>query len=541
MSILNARPQSRVMRPPRRGASAWASHALWLALATSVPAYADLPQPAEPRFKVSGFEVEGDNPLSGDTVARLLAPYTGDAVGLTGLQEAANALEGALREAGYAFHRVTLPPQESSGVIKLRIVSFRLGKVGVTGNEHYASENVLASLPELQPDHTPNTRRLARDLALANDHPGKQLNLVMKESDQADRIDATVEVRDRPPLQVFASGANTGNLATGWWRTSVGAQYGNLFDRDHSLTLSYTTSPDHWSDVKQYGASYVIPLYGWGSSVTLLASRSNVNSGAIANLVDVTGRGKVFAAYYNQYLAPLGAYAHQVRVGLEDKLFETSISFSGTALPGSDVRSRPLSLRYEGKFEQVQSTAGFNLELAHNLSGGANNDQASYDAATGSRAGALQGWTAVRYGADYLAQFAGNWLASIRFRGQYASRPLIAGEQFGLGGASSVRGFEEREVSGDRGNSINLEASTPPLAENLRLAAFVDGGQIGIINPAPTQRGSLSIMSAGAGLRWRWREQFSLTLDAAHVLHAKDMPQTSGGDSKLHAALFYRF
>ncbi|MBL8480798.1 MAG: ShlB/FhaC/HecB family hemolysin secretion/activation protein, partial [Rhodocyclaceae bacterium] len=513
---------------------------VWLACAAAAPAWADLPQPGEPRFKVSGFEVEGDNPLSGEEVTGLLAPYTGDAVGLGGLQAAANSLENALREAGYAFHRVTLPPQESTGVIKLRIVSFKLGKVAVTGNQHYSSENVLASLPELRADTTPNTRRLARGLALANDHPGKQLNLVMKESERPDSIDATVEVKDRPPLQVFASAANTGTRPTGWWRTSLGAHYGNLFGRDHSVSVGYTTSPDHFSDVKQYGASYVMPIYGWGSSLTLLASRSNVNSGSVADVVQVTGRGRVVAAYYNQYLAPVGAYGHQVRIGLEDKLFETNLSFAGTPLPGGDVRSRPLSLRYEAKLERVRATLGFNVEYARNVASGSRNDAQAYAAATG-RVGTSEHWHALRYGADYLAQFAGNWLASVRFRGQYADKPLIPGEQFGLGGANSVRGFEERELSGDRGNSINLEANTPPLAENLRLAAFFDAGQMAIVNPTTLQQASQSITSAGAGLRWRWREQMSLSMDAAHVFRAREAPQTNDGDSKLHVSLFYRF
>jgi len=47
------------------------------------------------------------------------------------------------------------------------------------------------------------------------------------------------------------------------------------------------------------------------------------------------------------------------------------------------------------------------------------------------------------------------WLISGVIDGQYSDEPLIIGEQFGLGGVTSVRGFEERAVTGDRGFRIN--------------------------------------------------------------------------------------
>ena len=52
-------------------------------------------------------------------------------------------------------------------------------------------------------------------------------------------------------------------------------------------------------------------------------------------------------------------------------------------------------------------------------------------------------WSLWRYGADLSYQVTDAWTLTGRLRGQQAGDQLIPGEQFGLGGAYSVRGFRE--------------------------------------------------------------------------------------------------
>src|SRR3990172_9952441 len=127
-------------------------------------------------LEVKQFVVEGENPLSDQETQAILAPHLGKNKSLTTLEAAAIALENALRDKGFAFHRVIVPAQRPvAGEVKLRILQFPLAQVSVAGNQHFSNENVLNSLPALEAGKPPQVKELARQLSLADEHPAKRL------------------------------------------------------------------------------------------------------------------------------------------------------------------------------------------------------------------------------------------------------------------------------------------------------------------------------------------------------------------------------
>ena len=197
------------------------------------------------RFEVERFEVEGDNPLSRARTEEVLAPFTGEHAGVDGLLAAADALERAIEDAGVSFQRVVLPPQSlQDGTVVLRVSVFTVARVEVEGAQHHSEANVRRSVPALREGETPDTGAIGRDLAVANRQAWKTTSLTFRESEtEVEGLDATLEVRDRRPRMVWSGLDNTGNASTGPIRWSVGGSLGNLFERDHSVNASYTTSP----------------------------------------------------------------------------------------------------------------------------------------------------------------------------------------------------------------------------------------------------------------------------------------------------------
>ena len=487
-------------------------------------------------FSVSAFNVIGENPLDSKLTQKTLAPFLGQHEGLEALLEAAAELESAILQAGHSFHRVILPPQTmDTGSVQLEVLVFTLANIEVTGNTRFSNENIIASLPGLKPGTVPDTKELSRELIVANDHPSKQVTIRMKHSKSPNSVDAELAVKDQRPWQFFSGLNNIGNDETGDFRLTGGFQHTNLLDLDDSLTISYTTSPGHFSDVKQYGANYRLPLYALSSNLSFYYSRSDVNSGTIEQVFDVSGAGKFLGGSFTHTFRNKENYRHRISVGVDDKLFENNIGFQGIPL-GVDVRSRPLTLSYSGEWRFEKAGLNYQINYVRNMRGGRSNNNQTYAAA---RFGATKSWEAFRFSMAGSYALPKGWSATAILSGQYTNEPLISGEQFGLGGANSVRGFQERGVTGDKGVRFTLEAWTPPLKYDIRLLGFMDGGHTKNLETPVGQVGSDTIVSLGVGARWRWSDKLSVNLDYAHQID--DALTPNAGGARAHLNIFYRF
>lgn len=487
-------------------------------------------------FSVSKFMVSGENPLTKSETDQLLTPFLGEHQGLEGLLEAAAELEAAILNAGFSFNRVLLPPQTlTAGQVELKVIQITLTNIEVAGNQHFTEENIIRTVPGLVVGATPDTQLLARQLIVANDHPSKRITIRMKESETEEGVAAILDVQDQRPWQLFSVLNNIGTSKSGRLRLSAGGQHNNLFGYDDSFTASYTTSPGNSSNVKQWGLNYRIPIYKYSGSFNFFYSRSDVDSGTIQSVFDVSGAGKFIGGSYTQTLPNHKNYRHKISVGIDDKFFTNNISFLGTPI-GVDVRSRPLKFSYFGEIQMEKSRFNFNVSYARNLGGGTGNTKSVYAA---SRSNAEQEWDVIHYNGNYLRGLGKDWLLNLALKGQWSNEPLISGEQFGVGGVNSVRGFEERAVSGDRGNQATIQFSRPLFNKQTQLRLFSDIGHIKVISPSAGQIGSQTLMSAGVGLTWGWKENISFSIDYAHELN--DGRTNNIGGTKTHASLFLRY
>lgn len=511
----------------------------------ATPAVAAEPIPVV-EFTVNGFEVSGDNPLSADETAAILQDYTGTYAGLDGLLAATDALQQALNAAGFAFRRAILPPQTlNEGVVKLEVVAITVAKVEVEGNQHFSADNILASVPGVRTGLSPSRGDLSAALELANRHPSKHVSVRLRESDSNDAVDAVIAVKDRRPWTVFAGLNNIGTRDTGRTRVTVGGQYTNLFNRDHSLTASYTTSPENASDVMQAGASYELPIYRANGKLSAFFSESDVDVGEVAGF-QVSGAGRFWGLSFTRLLARQGGYSHEWSLGIQDRLFESSIDFiaGGIAIPvGNNVRSHPVTLGYRGKFEAEQFVTEFGVAYSRNIGIGDRNSDNAYRF---SRTGADSDWDVLRFDGAFNYFLPRNWLARVQMNGQWTNEALVSGEQFGLGGERSIRGLNERSVLGDSGFRIGVEMWTPqiPYTFGLRALAFVDLGMLDRADVQPGEVNTDTVASAGLGLRYQWRSNLSINLDYARTIAEGEGATAAADDAygaRWHFNIFYTY
>jgi hemolysin activation/secretion protein len=514
------------------------------AVAQSVPVAPSTESVAlSPSFVIRGFDITGDNPLADGDVSRILAPYLRTNATIDTLQRATAALEAAMKDRGFSLYKVALPPQEIGQSVTLNIVKFVIGKVTIEGRDRYGEANIRASIPELREGASPNFQALAVQTTIANESQGKQLQVALKESEEADKIDVRVVVKESKPWNFSISESNAGSSASGNDRLTVSGSHSNLFDLDHQLTAAYTTSLERPADVRQLGLNYRVPLYRLGGVLNASHTRSDVvgTFGAFSS----TGAGQTVGLSYNHYLPPDGGYRSYFGLSIDDKQFDAT-QINGVPLAGQLVRrSRPLSFGYNARVESDSFVWGYNLDLAANVASGSGNDVLSYqseDARINT-----SNWRVIRGGANYMTGWPSGWLLGVRSQFQLSSDALISGEQFGLGGASSVRGTAERPISGDSGLLLTTELTSHELAPGLRLLGFVDAGWLSNRSPNGNPKpANDSLSSAGLGLRYAL-PNFSVSADFGRVIGGSTLPYVSGsglpqsGDQKLHINLSARF
>lgn len=492
------------------------------------------------RFDISRYAVQGNTLLEPAQVDAILAPHAGAGRDFGDIQRALEALEAAYHARGYKVVTIRLPEQElDGGVVVLRVVETRLGRVSVRHNRHFDEANVRRSLPTLVPGRVPDVDAISANLKQANENPSRQLALTLKAGETDDEIDALLDVRDSSPWRVLANVDNTGSAQTGRSRVGMGLQHANLFGRDHLVSLQYITSAEEPGRVKVYGAGYHIPFYDSGNALDLYASYSNVDSGTVsAGAFDlgVSGKGAVYGMRYSQSLGR-GSYESALNYGIDIKSFRNSVLLFGTQL-GNDITVHTVSLGYQGLLALAGGQAAGQVTVVRNVSGGARGAQEDF---TLVRTGAKDDYTLLRLGASITRAVGDDWQLRAIANGQYTRDALVPGEQFGAGGGGSVRGYVEREIANDSGLAVNLEAYTPNLCGrpgwNCRLLGFYDAARVRRNHALAREIDRATIASAGLGMRLALDSRVNLQLDYGHALRSGAGAITRAHDNRLHLRL----
>ncbi|MGK0374407.1 MAG: hemolysin activation/secretion protein [Arenicella sp.] len=494
-------------------------------------------------FDVSGYQIIGENPIGAAKIKAILAPYIGSKRGIDDIENAAGALEEQMSAEGLSFYRVSFPPQElTDGVVDLLITRYRIGSINVKGNNFYSKRNIQSSLPLLKQGESPSTKGIARALRVANQNSGKRVRVTLAPGSGVNEIDANIMVRDQKPLVLTSWLNNTGTESSGDYRVGASIEHRNIFALDHNGSLTFITSPEGINDVKQIAASYRIPLYTLGGALNFVAVNSDIDTGVVADVFDVAGRGEVYGIGYSHVLSSIGLYNHGVLLQVQDKLFDNDVQFQGRQVL-EDVRSRPLEATYQASWSNGEGVElSGSVSATSNMSGGSFNNARSYGV---SRAGATDDWTKFELGANYQYK-AKEWLYTASLAIVISDDRLITGEQFAVGGVGSVRGLEERELRGDEGYQVSIQAWAPPISSTLRPVAFVDIGHVSNNGPIDGEFGSEDVMSIGMLLNWNPTNKISASASYGYLIDGVDSEEAiesspEDGDGQLHFNLTYRF
>ena len=248
-----------------------------------------------------------------------------------------------------------------------------------------------------------------------------------------------------------------------------------------------------------------------------LAARGNFHS-------DFSG-GLDFKTYRITSVKTNNFISDQITVGLSGEPNPPIISTVASPVPTTarSLNYLPVSGRYSASWHDSLGLNTFGLGLGGNFwySGSRTNlrNIANSPHATGH-------WVVLNPGYVRSLEVFTNWVTWLRADGQWASEPLIANEEFGIGGVNSVRGYQAGQVFGDEGWHVSLEQQTPPQVVGslnggapliFRGSVYMDYAETYLLDPqgrAPSTAlwGTGFGIVASLGSCWESRFLFSLPL-----------------------------
>ncbi len=527
-------------------------------LLTSTPLFSQTQAFAQTQtvyFDINRFNIEGNTLLKPDEIETALKPYVGKHREYADVQHAIEALRLRYRSGGFSVVWVVAPEQDlDRGVVTLRVIEARVGKVTIQGNRFFDDTNIRSSLPALREGVAPRVGDISANAQLANENPAKQVDIALRPGEKQGEVDANVDVIDVRPLKAFLTFDNTGSPQTGNFRLGAGVQHANLFNRDNVGTFNYVTSPGKWKQISLYSGSYRVPLYSNGDSMDVIIARSDVSAGTtqtVAGPLTFSGKGTVYGLRYNQLLARRAEYSQRIVYGLDYRAYKNNCTLGNFGVAGCgpaavDITVRPISLTYSGNWARPGRISDFYVALSHNIPGAVNGKESNFNAARPSPNGgngAPSRYNILRLGASMVNAFDSNWQVRLALSAQYTPDALVFGEQFGIAGETAVRGFLEREIARDTGYFAKLELYSPnlmgkliPGEGSLRGLLFYDVARAANNPLAGEDRQQTSIASIGAGFRWNIQRNFNLRFDLGRVIDAGGRKKS--GDLRGHISIY---
>jgi hemolysin activation/secretion protein len=463
-------------------------------------------------IQVKRFEVIGSTVFSPQDFDRVTATFIDKSLMLSELFQASTAVTQLYVDKGYITSGAYVPPQTIlDGVVKIQVIEGTLEAIKITGTtrlqpSYVRNRIVLATTKPL------NRNRLIAALELLQLNPLiKTVSANLVAGTRSGQNVLEVKVKEASSFQATAMLDNGRSPSVGTFRRRFQLNEANLLGQGDAITAAYTnTDGSNGLDL-----NYVYPLnarngtlsfdYGINFSHVVEPPFNELDINSRSNYAELTVRQPVLQSPRQEFALGLTLS----RQSSEATFFNGLIPFFSA---GSDDegRTRIWALRFFQDWTRRSSNQVIALRSQFSLGLDA------FDA-TVNESSPDSRFVAWRGQGQWVRQLAPDTLVLVRSDLQFADRPLVALEQFSLGGIDSVRGYRQDTLLTDNGLLFSAEARLPILRVRridslLQLTPFVDVGtawnRSGRPDPDP---GTLA--GIGLGLRWQTRDRLTARLE----------------------------
>lgn len=459
----------------------------------------------EIRFNDSAF-------IAPEQLQAIAADYTARPVRFADLNAMIGRINRIYAERGIISARALIPPQTiADGVLQVRLVEGRLGKLGIEGNSATRDSFITSRLP-LAEGEVVDIPALRSALNRINRTTELQVQTALKAGEAPGETDLALRVTEPDRLSTQFTIDNYGTESTGEYRGGLLAQVYAPLGIDDRLTLYGVGSEGAANGLVSYG----LPVNRYGGRLDLSYSTGDIEivEGPFVPL-DITGDSTSYDVSLNQPFQRGDRLWSDVYLG--GSWSDSVTDISGAALSEFEVTRYTLGVQLRGFSDSGIWTfqQGVSRAEAENLFG--DTDDTLLFNGLGS----------------YVYRLTDLWSAQARAGWQYSSEKTVPSPLlFQVGGTGSVRGYTEGALAGARGYFLNLEARYR-YSPQMTSFVFVDHGLVDDVSPDRE-----TVTSAGLGLAWQYGRYLGGELSWGQTLEDV-LPDQDTGRFHARVSLFW--
>ncbi|MCP3689195.1 MAG: ShlB/FhaC/HecB family hemolysin secretion/activation protein [Gammaproteobacteria bacterium] len=494
-----------------------------------------------------GLQINSGSLLAEDiSVLKLyLQGQLGKALTLNQLNAVSQGLVKHLGDLGYPIVDVAVPAGQdvASGNVGLLLLLGRVSTISANGQNYFSEAEILRGTSAKQGEVIDSVQ-LARDLDWLSRNPSRNANLVLHRGEEPGQTSIEYKVTDRRPWTVYAGYKNVGMQLTGRDRILAGFTHNNLWGLSHQLSYQGTLSINDQLDsagFKAQAINYLVPL-DWQHELSFFAVEQSSKPTESASLFGMTAESQQFGVRYK--IPIIGKQSlnsglrQDIELGYDFKKSNNDLFFGGALVQDNITRVEQLSAKYSINRPDQWGATDASVSLI--WSPGKSDRDASYDM---QRFGATTDYIYAHATFDRYTRLSDQWGWSVELSGQWADSNLLASEQLGIGGHSTVRGYEEYALVGDKGlivtNELHYLLQPKEFSYLVDLFAFYDYGIVGNVDLLTDEKSSHDISSIGLGLNFIMDDELSLELAYGHQLESALEGEEK--DNRLHVSVVYQY
>ena len=467
------------------------------------------------RLTLSGVNFIGVTVFDADELKSIYADFLDRDITLKDVYELAGSVTRYYSDAGYLLSRAIVPPQTiENNTVSIQVVEGYVDKVLIEGMEGQRPDLFDHYIKQIKASRPLTAKVLERYLLLANELSGVRFKTVMTPSD--DNTGATTLTLSATLKSWDGSFNldNRGSKSSGPWQSLIEFNAHDLMGRLGKTTVRYVTVPNDMDELQYWQLSHQQFLNGEGLRLAIdFTFTDSEPGGAILRQLDVESRnrsGSVSLSY------PMIRSREQNLTFVGGLTLRDSQTFQLGAISSDDALTvLKLGFSYDGS--DTWGGGGVN-QLGVNLHQGID----AFSAHVTSRAQAQPKFTSLSLQARRNQLINKYWSADFRVNMQLGDGSLPSSEQYGLGGESSVRGYEPSEWTGDDAVTASVEFIYHPEAElndDLQFYSFYDFGKVRRADPIALQESKTDIARAfGVGMRMELFKNSAINFELANPL-----------------------